>query len=227
MLKELLSKLRKKALPAYRSGWQVGRSGRGGFIEINDYVTSADKKEDVRTAKKPVDVFKETLSDEPIVNLNNIDGQIKIVERRIKLLTEELGMKVEDEYEALAFLRARKNYLKCKGEFNWATTTFALIEKLLSSYKLKMVDLSDYYKTVPTEAIDELEKFIAVYKKVCGKNLKPVLKLIIEDTPTSRERTKRTDPILLAGSPFGKWFYVLGAWDKEVEVVDDLIYHGK
>ena len=84
------------------------------------------------------------------------------------------------------------------------------------------------------EAIDELEKFMKEYEKV-SPGTKPVLKLIIDDIPEkapdgkvkgdSIERKK--DPILLASSPFGRFFYILGAWDKEVEIVDDLIYHGK
>jgi hypothetical protein len=71
------------------------------------------------------------------------------------------------------------------------------------------------------EAIDELEKFINSYNKV--SNITPVLTLIIDEGG----KEDKKDPILLAGSPFGKWYYLLGAWDKEVEFVDDLIYHGK
>jgi len=87
------------------------------------------------------------------------------------------------------------------------------------------VSFRQYYSTIPKEAIDELEKFVHAYSKV--SKLKPVLKLIIDDTPKSPERGKKKDPILLAGSPFGKWFYILGAWDKEVEIVDDLVYNNK
>ena len=47
--------------------------------------------------------------------------------------------------------------------------------------------------------------------------------LIIDDGG----KETRKDPILLAKSPFGNWFYVLGAWDKEVQYIDDLIYYNK
>jgi len=72
--------------------------------------------------------------------------------------------------------------------------------------------------------------------KLTHKQKLRLVRLIIDESPdrdekgevkseVSRERKK--DPILLASSPFGKWFYILGAWDKEVEIVDDLVYHNK
>jgi len=88
-----------------------------------------------------------------------------------------------------------------------------------------MVDFSSYSKNIPMEAIDELEKFLKEYTKVTDEKDKPILRLIIDDVPESKERKK--DPILLASSPFGRYYYILGAWDKHVEIVDDLIYHGK
>ena len=35
------------------------------------------------------------------------------------------------------------------------------------------------------------------------------------------------DPILLAKSPFGQYYYILCAWDKEVEYVSDLLSEEK
>jgi hypothetical protein len=71
------------------------------------------------------------------------------------------------------------------------------------------------------EGIEELEKYAKTYAKV--RDDEPCVGLIIDDG--GKEQKK--DPILIAGSPFGNWFYILGAWDKEVEYIDDLVYHGK
>jgi hypothetical protein len=71
------------------------------------------------------------------------------------------------------------------------------------------------------EAIDEIEKFIAACKKVTDAESE--FRLIIDDGGTETKK----DPIMYASSPFGKWFYVIGAWDKEIMYVDDIIYHGK
>jgi len=183
--------------------------------------SSETKKEDLRIEKKPVEVFKEILSEEPKLDLGSLDKKIQLVEKRISVLKDLLGQDIGDDIEALNFLKARQKLLKTKTEFKWATTNFKMIDDLTKKYKLRMVDFQSYAKNVPMEAVDELEKFLKQYKKVRDDN--PILKLIIDE---GGKETKK-DPILLASSPFGKWFYVLGAWDKEVEVVDDLIYHSK
>jgi hypothetical protein len=151
-----------------------------------------------------------------------LDNKIALVEKRIRVL-QEVGCNLSNENEALGFLKARKNYLKYKNTFAWETTSDELIEKLCKTYKVRMVEFSSYARNIPAEAIDELEKFNNAYEKV--RDDMPILKLIIDDTVESKERKK--DPILLASSPFGAWWYVLGAWDKEVEIIDDLIYHKK
>ena len=232
-ISSLISKLKKDrgGLYLYRSGWDLNsRETQYGSLdyavvssyETNDISSVQAKKMDERIEKKPVEVFKEIIAETPKMDVSNISAQIKLVERRQKML-RELGTNSSDEDQALEFLRARKTGIKVKTNFHWAPTNLEMIESLVKKYKLAMVDFGMYSKTIPMEAIDELEKFLKEYAKV--SNEKPVLKLIIDDVPASKERKK--DPILLASSPFGRYFYILGAWDKEVEIVDDLIYHGK
>jgi hypothetical protein len=181
----------------------------------------------IKIEKKPVEIFKELISENPIINLRNIDNQIKTIKRRIDVLRNELGMNLTDELEALDYLYARKKLFKYPNCLKWAITNKPLIDKLCQNYAVAFVDCNMYYKTLPQEAINELENFLKEYKKY--KKDKPILRLIIddkkEDNKPSPERKK--DPILLASSPFGRWWYILGAWDKEVEIVDDLIYNYK
>ncbi len=236
---DLLKGLRKKAKPLYRTGWDISSN----FIAINQFIQWTDgigtssstpqAKEDQRIAKKPIDIFNEVLSDIPEIDLTDIDTKIKVVERRVKLMRDELGMEnTQDECEALEFLKARKKLAKLKGkhDFHWQTATLSSVDALCKKYQLAYVNFNSYSKTVPMEAVDELEKFLTEYKKF--SNEKPVLKLIIDDAKTddkkdSRSAERKKDPILLAGSPFGKWFFMLGAWDKEVQYVDELIYEHK
>ena len=35
-------------------------------------------------------------------------------------------------------------------------------------------------------------------------------------------REQRKDPIVLATSPLGNYYYVLGAWEKEIAILDKL-----
>ncbi len=227
VINDLIKKLRgnKNNKRLYRSGWNLTEDRSepmsAYLVEETSGSSKRSNSEDKRIAKKPVEVFKEILSEEPKVNLNNLDQQIALVKRRMNFLIDELGMQASDEKEALKFLEARKELVKNKTLFGWAVTTFSKIEELCKKYKVRLVDFQSFYKCVPMEAIDELEKFIDAYRKVSKDE--PILKLIIDE---GGKETKK-DPILLASSPFGKWFFVLGAWDKEVEIVDDLIYNGK
>jgi hypothetical protein len=181
------------------------------------------QSEDKRIEKKPIEVFKELISEKPEVDINNVEAHIKMVKKRMKFIQEHMGIcNPTDERDALGYLEARKKYLKMRGSFNWETTNDTLINKLCKDYKVRMVGISGYYRNMPQEALDEMEAFIKVYDKV-RVDLEPTFNLIIDD---GGKETKK-DPILLARSPFGKWWYVLGAWDKEIEIVDDLIYKGK
>ena len=137
----------------------------------------------------------------------------------MKVLSRHTKNSLSQEHTAIAFLKARKKYEKHKDLFKWAITIQAIIDKLCKRYKVQMVGLGDYYRLVPREGVDEIEKFAEAMS--CVSRNDPLFKLIISD----EERPK--DPILLAQSPFGSWFYVLGAWDKEVEIVDKLIYKGE
>lgn len=192
-------------------------------------------KKDERIAKKPVEVFQEIILEPtecPRINFEDLEGQITLVERRRRVLREEIGMRdTPDEDEALIFLYSRQKLQKLKGQhnFTWPVTTREKIEKLCKTYQLSLVSFRGYYKTVPMEAIDELEKFCKEYEKFT--DTEPDFKLIIDDAPAPEERQsqeRKKDPILLASSPFGRWYHVLGAWDHHVAVVDELLYgYGK
>ena len=178
---------------------------------------------DIRIEKKPVEVVAEILAKKPEIQLNDIDGQIKVVEARLKVLEQFKGQ-TSDEIWSLRYLKARKYYKKYEALFNWEITTEDLIKSLTTKYKLSRVSFHGYSKSVPNEATMELERFGKAWEKVVDEDdYTPTLDLIIDYQGPEYKK----DPILLASSPFGKWWYVLGAWDREVEIVDDIIYRGK
>lgn len=238
-LTQFIKKLRKKSRRAYQSGYQnveprqdtnpsiymTPTTGTTSAISDNMWVSrplvEAEVEKVKRIKKKPVEVVKDIISEIPKMNMTNIKLQIKTVNRRMTLLKEELDVDPTDEREALEYLRARLKWEKYGKYFRWAITTNVLLEKLVKTYELRNVGFGGYYKSIPNEAIDELEQFIKYWKKVCNKE--PEVRLIIDEGGTETKK----DPILLAHSPFGKWWYILGAWDREVQFVDDIIYHGK
>lgn len=237
--KRFLRKLKKKAHPLYRSGQAIYQAhvdystpqvSTTAWIVYNSNTTNNTLDQssgsmihedgDGRIVKKPVEVYKEIISDIPVMNLYDLDKQISVIQRRMDVLDEQ-GIKCSDELVALRFLKARKKYNKYKSKFTWAITTDAKIKELLAKYKLTTSNLQPNYKNIPMEAIDEIEKFADAFE--CVDEGKPEFQLIMD--VGGKEQKK--DPILLAGSPFGKYYYILGAWDKEVEYVDDLVYNGK
>ena len=234
----------------YASGWDTKlqaldrdliRSSRTSNISTRENMRfsnsmsdiEAEEAADKRLVKKPVEVVNEILAEIPTFKGSDLKKQVAVVSKRIKVLTEQgvVRSELENEYHSLAFLKARQVYPKVENLFKWPTTNQAKVEDLLKKYKLHIVEMSQNgagVKNIPQEAIDEIEKYAAAYAKVVKKGI-PEYRLIV-DEPTYQEMQKamkKKDPILLALSPFGNWYYILGAWDKEVEYVDDLIYNGK
>ena len=184
--------------------------------------TGSKSEEDKRIVKKPVEIFEQIIGEEPKINLENLDGQIKLVKERMKVLEQHTrGVDLKHEKIAIDYLKARKKYEKYKDLFKWAITNKDMIDKLCKKYKVKKVDFNLYYRNIPKEGVDEIKKFGEALQNVSNND--PTFELIIDDG--GKEQKK--DPILLATSPFGNWYYILGAWDKEVEIVDKLIYGGK
>lgn len=111
-------------------------------------------------------------------------------------------------------------------------TTMDAIDHLCKTYKLKMVPLKQFYTLVPKEGIKEMGRYSKAYKAITGDE--PIFQLIIKDNVKPKEDEKKPaqtrkdrDPILLANSPLGNHLFILGAWDDEVEIVDEIIYYGK
>jgi len=220
--KKLLDKFRRKNKElAYISGWDAGTTLHPIVVNMSDYSESKEKDKAARIEKKPVEVVEEILQPIPQIDLSNIPEKKKIIKNRIRVLKEQLGMLCFDEKKALFYLESREKWNKVKTYFCWKTTTEEAIRKLCDTYKVKKVSFTSYYKNVPNEALDEIEKYLKAVQKVT--DYKSELSLIIDDGG----KEDRKDPILLAPSPFGNWYFVLGAWDKEVAIVDDLVYKGK
>lgn len=249
LIKQWIADLRKDSRPLYKSGGLSGSQYQDSSTlsiemprDMSNYIATtfsssglhqgewqntvepvaANKAADTREEKKPVEVFKEIFCEQPTMNLKDLDKQIALVKKRVQVLKDHVdpNMSMQDEITALSYLQARKKFKELGNQFAWNITTDAQIKVLLSKYKLQMVSFQGYYKNVPHEAIMEIEKFSLVWGKIFQG--KPKLHLI---TDKGGPETKK-DPILLAESPFGKWYYILGAWDREVEVVDELVYNG-
>lgn len=191
-------------------------------------------KGDERKIIEPKAVFEELKKNTPEVDFRDLDEKIRAVEERIKVLSEHMTIEhLKDEHMTLFYLKNRKQYLKThvKNPIDWATTTRDAVDDLCKTYKLKVVAIKQYYTLIPKDGINEMDRYTKAYKAITGDN--PIFELIIKDADVKTEegkkevekqRKKDRDPILLANSPFGNALFILGAWDDEVEIVDEIIY---
>jgi hypothetical protein len=178
------------------------------------------KESDDKIAAKPKDVVNELFcrTEDFQIDLTNLKAKIKAVRKRRDFMKDDLQLGVADEEQALFWLENRLRYVKLKKVFNWQITLQSNIDALCKKYKVRVAGMSSYKRCVPAEAIEEMEKFIKLYRKVTKSKEKPSIDLIVDVGGPEEKK----DPIVLAKSPLGNYFYVLGAWDKEVAVMDEL-----
>lgn len=125
----------------------------------------------------------------------------------------------------LASIRERLNNRKRLSEFRNITekyphTSTQLIGKVLEVKKyLKCQKADSFYPDFPKEALEAMKEYREFCIKLCEKL--PVF-YVIADSKDFEQRNKRRDPILLAQSPFGHFWQILGAWDKEMVFLGDL-----
>lgn len=177
-IKKLLGNLRKKSKYLYRSGWNspnnMMATSAVAYTDLSstreawvDTSVNSKKIEDTRIEKKPIEVFRELISETPKVDMANIDAHIKLVKKRLDFMKDHMGiMTPADELEALGFLEARKKYIKHQGSFNWQVTNKEKVDELCKKYKVMLVNFASYYRNVPMEALDELEAFIKAYGRI-------------------------------------------------------------
>ena len=115
----------------------------------------------------------------------------------------------------------RKKYKQFKKFYdNYAYTSNAKINELIKKHKyLKLGKIDQFIADLPKEATAEMKEYTAQTKKLCDK--KPVF-YIVADKKDFEKSDKRRDPILLAQSPFGHFWQILGAWDKEMLLLEEL-----
>ena len=172
---------------------------------------------DLRTEEEPVKLLH--LLERPKLNLNpaDIDFAITRIKKRIKFM-QQYEYPCENEKRILDMLVARKLFPNVADIFHWKTTTESKIRELTTNYKLKHDNIINFIRSIPDKAINEMEQYCLAYKKV--RKDKPEFSII---APAGSFKYKTKDPILLAKSPFGDYYYILCAWDKEVDIVDELL----
>lgn len=167
--------------------------------------------------------------------LNDLSFKIKAdpayVDEQLETFKEKLGMIKTKEFDMnrgtveigsmIMRLENRKKYSQFKGfydEFPY-TSTQKISELVKEHGHLRLGEVSQFLADMPKEAVDVMKRYTEQTKKLCEK--KPVFYIIAKKKDFEKTE-KRRDPILLAQSPFGHFWQILGAWDEEMLLIEEL-----
>lgn len=116
-------------------------------------------------------------------------------------------------------LENRRNF----NEFDfsqWPYTTNEAISAVLNTYKhLEAENCTTMIPDLPKDAIKQIKAYEKLVLDLCGRKTHYYL---IKEKAKRSDVARRRDPILIAQSPFGFFWQILGAWDKEVVFLDEL-----
>ena len=153
-----------------------------------------------------------------------VDGQLKSFKEKLSLIKSEeydMGRGVKEIASIVSRMENRKKYASVKDfyeEFPY-TTTLKIDELVKTHNYLKLGQVAQFLADMPKEAVDIMKSYNKNTEKLCGKQ---AVFYIIADKKDFEKSEKRRDPILLAQSPFGHFWQILGAWDKELLILSEI-----
>lgn len=181
------------------------------------YGSNGNNQEEQKIKIKPIDVL-EKLETVPTPFTNTLlDEKIAIFKDKEALIQQQYAKR--EVQGVIERLENRKRYDEFKDFFEtFQNTNDEKIDKILNQYDLVMKTSDIFIPDFPDDAIDVMKKYTEKMMELCGK--KPVFYVIAEENLFKKNYEKR-DPILLAQSPFGFYWQILGAWDKEMLILSE------
>lgn len=180
-----------------------------------------DEKNGVKNIKiviKPIDVLVELETIPTPFSVELIDEKINILNEKANLINQKYAKR---EVEALIErMHNRKRYQEKASFFNqFQNTNDEKIAVLLRKYELVMKSADLFIPEFPDDAVRIMVEYKNHVMAICEKE--PVFYVIAEPSDFKEKEGKR-DPILLVQSPFGFYWQILGAWDKEMLYLPEL-----
>lgn len=171
-----------------------------------------------RKSATPVSVLSELECVPTPFTLVDLDEKISLFNSKSKVTSQRYAKSQIEGFTKR--LKNRKKYTEHKDFFErFKNTTDESIDALLKKYKLEINTSDIFVPSFPKEAIQVMEEYTEQTKKVSGEE--PVFYVIAEEKDFTKKREK-LDPILLVQSPFGFYWQILGAWDKEMLLLSEL-----
>lgn len=201
----------------------ISEYNSGSFNSLNGVPTMAISSniENVppKLTLKPIDVFNELETIPAPVSLENLEEKITVLKMKKDFIKSNRYAKKE-VIDMITRLENRRKYDEFKEFFDqFDNTTTDKINALVNKYELVLNTSDLFIPKFPKEAMDIMTSYKANVQKLCGKS--PIFYVIAEKSMFNVEN-KRNDPILLVQSPFGIYWQILGAWDKELILLEEL-----
>lgn len=170
---------------------------------------------------KPKDVFDELERVPDLMSMENIDQKVQVLEMKKDLIKHGNTYAKKEVIDMQLRLLNRKKYEGEVKEFydQYENTTIEKVMNLVNKYRLVLKTSDLFIPTFPDEAILIMKKYTEATVALCGKY--PVY-YVIAEAELFKKEYQRNDPILLVQSPFGNYFQILGAWDKEMILLEEL-----
>lgn len=159
-------------------------------------------------------------------SLQGLEDKLAILKDKRELITQRFAAKEVDGL--MDCLRARKKYdhrsKKAKTTYReffgrFDATDHDKVTAFLKKHRLVMKDADIFIPEFPDVAVRQMKIYTATVEELTGK--KPRY-FVIATKDQFRDADGKRDPILLAQSPFGFYYYILGAWDKEMLNLNEL-----
>lgn len=190
-----------------------------------DQASSFSENKVARVVVKPKDVLHELGRAPTNWSLEGLNGKIEILKKKRELITQHFA--AEEVDGLLKCLENRRRYDDASSlgptfrEFfsRFDCTNQQKIDELLVKYELTMREADIFIPEFPDDAVTVMSDFTKFVQELCDK--KPRY-YVIANSDQFRDAYGKRDPILLAQSPFGFYYYILGAWDKEMLYLPEL-----
>ena len=211
----------------------------GAIMEMpNGTITTATSAGKVKKVKEVKVEVKEKLTPKGVFDLQLLHDktfQLKTdpeyIDEQLTLFKDKLSLIKAEEYDMargtkeiasiISRLENRKKYPDFKSFFDeYPYTSSGRIEALVKEHDyLKLGQVAQFLADMPKDAIQAMKDYNKNIDKMCGKQ---AVFYIIADKKDFEKSNTRRDPILLAQSPFGHFWQILGAWDKEMMFLGEL-----
>ena len=189
-------------------------------------VVTEGKDSTLKISISPRDVLDELKRPPTNVSLSLLDAKLAILEKKKNLIVQQYS-KEHVEFLIMALTNRKKFDKRCHASNNTYREFFSSfditdelkIKALTAKYELVMKVADLFIPEFPDSAIEIMDKYAKVVKELTAKLPRFY---VIATTSDFRDVTGRRDPILLAQSPFGMYYCILGVWDKEMLYLPEL-----